>query len=532
MRAASFLSFYSRTVARWLAGALSVLMVAQPVAAQTTDDSVRHSGHLSARSTNSKPNGAKSSKRKSAAKSRKPVSRGVTASRAAKAARTARLRQAFVASTELRPMAQQLATLRTTEAYAGVTAYARRHTGEAAAAAYLALGHAYLLDKRDAEAEASLRQARQAGQELADYSDFLGARASHEAGNEAAAEALLHGFTDRYPDSIFDEEAPGLEANVLLAMNNAAGAEKVLAQAKGLAAEDRTDFQLAEGQVEYALGERDEAGRTFKQLLVSHPLSQEALVARARLTEMGAEAALTPAELRSLGDAFYNGGRYSEAAEQYRALLRTSGLSAGERDSIAVAAAACDLKQKRLSPAQVQGLADTNDENGARRLYLLMELARDRDDTADQQRIVAEMETRFPGSPWLAEALYSSGNMYLLKKDYPTAVEYYRYLSARFPSSKNAAAAHWRAGWLCYRQRLYGEAAELFDEQIRIYPAAAETVGALYWRGRLYETQEHYPAQAAANYRAIVRTYEHYFYAQMARARLVTLGNTQPAPAP
>ena len=57
-------------------------------------------------------------------------------------------------------------------------------------------------------------------------------------------------------------------------------------------------------------------------------------------------------------------------------------------------------------------------------------------------------------------------------------------------------------------------------------------VGALYWRGRLYETQDHYPAQAAANYRAIVRAYQHYFYAQMARPRLVALGNTQPAPAP
>ena len=206
-------------------------------------------------------------------------------------------------------------------------------------------------------------------------------------------------------------------------------------------------------------------------------------MARARLTEMGAEAALTPAELRGLGDAYYNGGRYGEAAEQYRALLRTSAVSEGERNSIAVAAAACDLKLKRLTLAQAQALADTSDENGARRLYLLMELARDRDDTAEQQRIVTEMETRFGTSPWLAEALYSSGNMYLLKKDYPTAVEYYRYLAAHFPSSKNAAAAHWRAGWLCYRQRLYPEAAQLFDEQIRLYPAAAETVGALYWRG-------------------------------------------------
>jgi soluble lytic murein transglycosylase len=429
-------------------------------------------------------------------------------------------------------MAQQLSNLRTPEAYAGVTAYAHRHTGEAAAAAYLALGHAYLQDKRYTEAEASLRQARQAGEELADFADFLGAEASHDAGDEAAAEALLRGFMDRYPDSIFDVQAPELEANVLLAMNNAGGAQRVLEQASGLAAEDRTGYQLALGQVEYALGQRDTAGRTFKQLLFEHPLSQDAQVARARLTEMGAEATLTAAELRGLGDAYFNGGRYGEAAEQYRALLRTATLSAGDRNTIAVAAAACDWKLKRLTPAQVQGLADTNDENGARRLYLLMELARDRDDSTDLQRIVTEMETRFPASPWLAEALFSSGNMYLLKKDYPAAVECYKYLAAHFPSGKNAASAHWRAGWLSYRQRLYPEAARLFDEQIRLYPAAAETVGALYWRGRLYETEEHAPAQAAANYRAIVRAYQHYFYAQMARVRLAALGNTQPVAAP
>jgi len=429
-------------------------------------------------------------------------------------------------------MAQQLATLRTPEGYAGVTAYARRHSGEAAATAYLALGHAYLADKRYVEAEQSLRQARQAGQELADYADFLDAQASHDGGDEAAAEALLHGFTDRYPDSIFAVQAPELEADVLLAMNNAAGAQRELAQAAGLAAEDRSGFQLAEGQVEYALGQTGAAERTFKQLLLSHPLTQDAQIARARLTQIGAESTLTPADLRGLGDAFYNAGRYGDAAEQYRALLRTPVLIAGERDSIAVAAAACDLKLKRLSVAQAQALPDSDDENGARRLYLLMELARDRNDTAEQQRIVSEMESRFPGSPWLAEALYSSGNMYMLKKDFPTAVEYYRYLAAHFPNSKNAAAAHWRAGWLDYRQGLYGEAARLFDEQIRLYPAAAETVGALYWRGRLYETQDHSPAQAAASYRAIVRAYQHYFYAQMGRARLAALGSTQPAAEP
>jgi soluble lytic murein transglycosylase len=44
--------------------------------------------------------------------------------------------------------------------------------------------------------------------------------------------------------------------------------------------------------------------------------------------------------------------------------------------------------------------------------------------------------------------------------------------------------------------------------------------------------QEHNSALAAANYRAIIRAYQHYFYAQMARERLSALGATQPAQEP
>jgi soluble lytic murein transglycosylase len=495
-------------------------MMALPLAGQSTGDSP-------ANQQNSTSTKAKKTKKpaKAGTKSKKS---GGRAGRAARAARTARIKKAFVASTELRPMAQQLATMRTPAAYTGVSNYARKHNGEAAAAAYLALGHAYLVDKRYAEAETNLQLARQAGQELADYADFLGAEANHDAGNEAAAEALLHDFASRYPDSIFNAQAPELEANVLLAMGNAAGAKEVLAAAAGLPAASRAGFQLAEGQVAFAQGQTQEAERIFKHLLLGFPLSSDAQIARAKLTAMGAESSLSTAELRSLGDAYYNAGHYAEAAEQYRALTHGAGLDAQARNGFAAAEAACDLKLKRLTKAEAEALAETNDENGARRLYLLMELARERDDLAEQQSLVSRMEASFPRSPWLAEALYSSGNMYLLRREYATAAEYYSTLATRFPDSKYAATAHWRAGWLSYRQRNYAVAERLFDEQIRLYPRAGETAAALYWKGRLEETQVHNAAKAAAEYRAVARAYQHFFYAQMARQRLAALGNLQP----
>jgi len=422
--------------------------------------------------------------------------------------------------------------MRTPAAYAGVTKYAKLHTGEVAAAAYLALGHAYLLDKRYAEAVTSFHQARQFGDVLGDYADFLDAQASHDGGNDAAAEALLHDFALHYPDSIFNPQAPELEANTLLAMNNAPAAQQVLTQAASLVDSSRPGFQLALGEVAYTQGRRDDAVGIYKRLLLAHPLSQEAQKARARLTSMGAEGTLTTVELRSLGDAYYNAGHYEEAAEQYRALAQKSGLDESARNGFAVAEAACDLKLKRLTLPQTEALQDTRDENGARRLYLLMELARNRNDLENQQKIVTEMEASFPHSQWLAEALFSSGNMYMLRREFPAAVEYYSYLATHFPDNSNAAAAHWRAAWLTYRQGLYADAAVMFDDQIRLYPNAKEISSAIYWRGRLYESQEHKPANAAANYRTLIRAYQHFFYAQMARQRLAALGNAQPAPQP
>lgn len=535
--------FSARRAGPCLAGVLSLFLVVPWVAAQSSTDSSSHVSHSTSASKKS------TSKKKSAARSRRTTrprshtrytahtrSRAHSRtrhrySRFARIERTRRIRLAFVASTELRPMAQQLATMRTAAAYAGVTAFARSHSGEAAAAAYLAVGHAYLLDHRYHEAETSFREALQHDGELGDFSDYLDAEASHAAGDDAAAETLLRGFAKRYPESIFADQAPVLEANVLLALNNPTGAQKALAAAVGTDEERAPAFQLADAQVALALGQKDTAEHIFTELLLGHPLSSEAETARQRLMQMGAWSTLTVAELRSLGDAYFRAGRYRAAAEQYRTLAHNPELSAEERQDFAVAEAACELGLDHLTRAEAEALPDTNDENGARRLYMLMELARDRQDTDGQKSIVVEMERRFPESPWLEQALFSSGNMYLLRSDYPTAIEYYSYLAEHFPHSSDAPAANWRAGWLSYRLGQFSVAEHLFAQEIKLYPGASESISALYWRGRLFETQDHYPSLAATNYRDIVLSHPNYYYAELARVRLTALGDPEPAAA-
>ena len=82
--------------------------------------------------------------------------------------------------------------------------------------------------------------------------------------------------------------------------------------------------------------------------------------------------------------------------------------------------------------------------------------------------------------------------MYMLKKDYDHAIDYYREAHERFPEGSRAAYAHWKAAWLTYRQGRTEEAKKEFTQHVRSYPASLETAAAVYWRGRIAEDRERF----------------------------------------
>ena len=503
----------------------AMLLAMSAAGGQTTTPAHKH--HHAAPSTHAKTTKtAKTASPRSTSRIRHAKTRRKPRS-ARSIARSHKLQLAFVASSQLRPMAQELTTMRSPAAYAGVAAYAHSHTGEAASAAYLALGHAYLLDHRYPDAVSNFQKANTAGKALDDYADFLAAQANMQAGKLSEAESLLTPFATKYPESIFVARLPVMIANLSLDQNDPQTALKVLHQHAGEAIASHADYQLALARANQMTGNVDEAAHLYRHIFLSFPLSNEGQQAKAQLAVVGASAPLTVSERRAHADALYAGGRYADAGDEYRALARDSDPQA--RNTLLVAAAASDLKTKRLTKQEVDALPDTNDESGARRLYLAMELARNRDDGETQQAIVTQMEQRFPESPWLAEALYSAGNMYLLRKDYPQAITYYSELATRFPAHRYAPSSHWKAAWLNYRLGNYSQAALLFDKQIAQYAGGKEIPAALYWRGRVYAEQEHQPAMAAAYYQVLSRAFEHYYYAQIARDRLAELGPVTPA---
>ena len=518
----------SRRTILWLIAVVAIVVPGVSYRAEAASaPSATHSSQKTKRKT-----AGRASKKKTPSSHTGPIraKKAATTRKSAPSARSLKLTSAFHASEQLRPMAQQLAATRSPAAYNGVMQYAQSHPGEGAAAAYLALAHAYMLDHRYSDAAANFAEARKAGEALDDYADYLGAQANIQGGHPANAYSALDHFQEQHPDSIFVPQAPVLLANAHLQLGDAKDALSTLTPLLNTPSSDQAGFQMALGRAYQALGDSAQASSIFRKIYQTRPLTTEANQAATQLQMMNMP--LTAAERKLHADALFNAKRYSEAEGEYGSIARNSTqLNQPDRDALAIYKAVCDLRLKHIGRHQIENLPETNDDTAALKLYMLAELARNEDKRADHDSLVSQLVLRFPGSRWLEEALYSGGNMYWLKASAPQAIYDYGTLYKMFPNSTYAPSAHWRTAWLNYRTRNYSEAARLMDEQLQRYPGGLEIPSALYWRGRIYEDEEHNFAQAANYYRKLTVLYPSYYYANLARQRLTALGTQAQVPA-
>jgi soluble lytic murein transglycosylase len=137
---------------------------------------VAGSGYVSSMAWAAQIAGKKTSaKSKTTAKSKSKSSRRFSA---AEIRRLQSMKKTFVASADLKAMAQQLLQARTPQAYAGVEAYAAKHKDdEAGPLAWLALGYAHSLDSDYPKALAAWRETQPLAPLLGDALDYLRASA-------------------------------------------------------------------------------------------------------------------------------------------------------------------------------------------------------------------------------------------------------------------------------------------------------------------------------------------------------------------
>jgi soluble lytic murein transglycosylase len=440
--------------------------------------------------------------------------------------RVRRIRRAFVASSTLRPMARQLLQDRTPAGYAGVEAYARRHSKEdAGSLAWLVVGYAHIVDHDYVKAIDPLNRAKLHAGDLSEYVNYYLGTAYMQAGRSAECIATLSSFARDFPDSILLRDAHVVYANALMQEGRPQDAATLL---EGDRQPARVDVEWNLGRAYEAAGNLPKAASIFRNIYLTMPLTGEAELANSELKKLAGSTSVQPAnvdERKTRADLLLKGRRYADAAEEYKDLLEQ--VSPDDRAGTQLSLATALLKSGHGKDAKkiLDSLAPSSADTNAQKLYLLGEVARGSDNDDEFLKDLDQLRQQAPTSPWLEQGLLSAGNVFLLRKDYDRAIDAYRELQQRFPNAGRAPYAHWKAAWLTLRQGRKAEAEKEFEEQIGLYPSSNEVPAALYWRARLAE-EDGETAKARAFYQKLSDRFRNYYYADLARKQLKVLKST------
>jgi peptidoglycan lytic transglycosylase len=438
------------------------------------------------------------------------------------------MRQAFVASATLRPMAGQLLRDRTPAAYVGVQAFAVRHAKEdAGSLAWLVIGYAHILDHEYAKAIDPLNRAKPQAGDLGDYVNFYLGSSYQQTGRLPEAIATFSVFDKTYPESLLIRDAHVVYANALVADGRPQEAVTLLdADRQPI----RADLELALGRAYEAADQLAKALTIFRNLFYTMPTSWEASQVQGDMNKLAALIQTPPVGLearRTRADLLMKGKQFSDAASEYRILLDTSPPSDRPVAEITLAEALRRAGQSREAKKILDQVPSSPPEINAQRIFNLGEIARSANDDDSFLRVVDQLRQLAPTSIWLEQALFEAGNIYLLRRDYDHTIDCFRELQQRFPNGARSSYAHWKAAWLSLRQGRMVEAKTSFDEQIARYPSSPEVPAALYWRARLAE-EDNEGALARAFYVKLSQRYRNYYYGEQARQRLAKLKSDEP----
>jgi peptidoglycan lytic transglycosylase len=436
------------------------------------------------------------------------------------------IKRAFVASADLRPMAQQLLENRTPQAYQGVEAYARKHAkDDAGPLAWVVVGYAHYLDKDYASARSSWVRSKSLEPLLGDYLAYMQAMAYQGENNRSAVLETLEGFDEKYPDSLQSHDAALLFASALMATNAPERAAAFLEQHRQPV---KADIEITLARAYLAAGDKTKASDIFHKIYFEMPTSAEAEAAAIELRNLG--------EMEPVGtfDQRHNrillltkGRRFQDALNELSPLVEQA--PPERMIDMQVEFAALLYRNHKRDDAQhlfesiLQNQSASVDAK-AQTLYFLAEIARDKDDGEKNRDYVAQLRTLAPESIWMADTLLSAGNMYLLRRDYETATPFYAEIYQRQKNGKASPYSHWKTAWLTYRMGKRDEAKRLFEEQLSMYPSSSEVPNAIYWRGRMAE-EEGDKKLARAYYQKLAENYRYYYYANLARERLPKVGD-------
>ena len=375
--------------------------------------------------------------------------------------------------------------------YAKLSTFAKRNAkNELGERAALALG-CYDFNRKEFESALTWLEKADGEELLHEYVSYWHAQTLISLDRKAEALDEMEKFRRDYPTSVMSEDSVTSLAQAALDLGKPEDAAAALdaypattskpallllrAQAREKLAQARSEKPLA-------------AATDYLDVYYRFPLSDEAKAAGDKIPwiklALGESFPGTPLLTQlARAEALYQAHRWPDARAAYSDLL--ANVSGHDHELAALRVAECDV-QTGGKPDLLISLPLTDPDLDAERLYAISQAHWSQTYEGDMLEDVEELVRKYPQSTWTADALFATGNFYVVIQDRDRAASYYRRMLDSFPDSKNAQGATWRIAWTAYLERK-PEAGTLLESYVRKYPTAAYIPDALFWLGRFYE---------------------------------------------
>ena len=389
------------------------------------------------------------------------------------------------------------------------------------ALALLALANGERELGQSADAVRHLGQLRGRVPKLADYVGYYRAAAQFDLGNFEAAVPELDAVWKSDPRSPLGGDAAMLAARAQKEIGRPADAVGALRANYSQLPQPAGDLLLA--SCYRASNDLASAVVYFQRVYYQYPATGEAEQAAAALIELKRSLGQlypppTTQAMFQRADRWLRSGDRRRARAEYEAIAAQA---AGEdRELARVRLAEIDYfrNENGSAYANLKALAVTSEEADAERLYYMLECARRLDREDQMQEAIERLARLHPQSPWRLKALVSAGNRYLVANRPELYEPLYRACYESFPADPQAANCHWKVTWTQYLQRLPGAGDVLRDHLVK-FPGSENASAALYFLGRLAETDGKLQ-EAKAYYSDAVARYPNHYYADLAEKRL------------
>ena len=368
---------------------------------------------------------------------------------------------------------------------------------------------------------------------LADYTAYYLAAARTETGDPAAAARDAATVRSAPLRSPLAGKSMALEARGLAASGAAQEAIRMLREHYAELPQPDGDLTLATAYE--AARDLPQAVAYYQRVYYLYPAGEQATrAAAALLTLQGSMGASYPAPapqaMIERGNQFLAHKEYARARAEFQALVPQ--LNGPERDQARVGIGAADYLAGETAAAYsyLRALDVSQGEADAQRLFYLVECARKLKDDDQILDAVRKLNQHYGNSAWRGKALISAASYFLVANQREKYVPLYKAFYKAFPDQPQAAACHWRVTWDAYLHRAR-DAQDLLREHLEKYPGHPSASAALYFLGRLAESDKD-SAAARTFWGRLAELFPNYYYGILARERLTQPGIGAAGPSP